>query len=218
MRPTGRGAKKHRQTLGEELANAISHGVGFIAAVAATPALVASASRRPGVGFLVGVCVFAASVALLYLGSTLYHALPQGRAKGVFRIIEHSAIYVLIAGTYTPFALGALRGSLGWTLIAIVWGLALLGVLLKTIGKAGHPVLAMILYLGMGWLMVVAVEPLRQHVPEPGLAWLVAGGVAYTAGVGFYAAKRLPYGHFVWHLFVLAGTFCHYMAVRFYAA
>ena len=212
------GTHTRNQTLGEELANAISHGVGFVAAVVAIPALIASAARRPGAGFLVGVSVFAGSVAFLYLGSTLYHALPRGRAKRVFQIIEHSAIFLLIAGTYTPFALGALRGAWGWSLIAIVWGLATLGVLLKTLGKARHPVLSMILYLGMGWLMVVAVAPLRQHVPVQGLRWLVAGGLAYTAGVGFYAAKRLPYGHFVWHLFVLIGTSCHYMAVRFYAA
>ena len=212
------GTHTRNQTLGEELANAISHGVGFVAAVVAIPALIASAARRPGAGFLVGVSVFAGSVAFLYLGSTLYHALPRGRAKRVFQIIEHSAIFLLIAGTYTPFALGALRGAWGWSLIAIVWGLATLGVLLKTLGKAKHPVLSMILYLGMGWLMVVAVAPLRQHVPVQGLRWLVAGGLAYTAGVGFYAAKRLPYGHFVWHLFVLIGTSCHYMAVRFYAA
>ena len=179
------GTHKRHQTLGEELANAISHGVGFLAALAATPALIASAARRPGTGYLVGVSVFAASVAFLYLGSTLYHALPRGRAKRVFQIIEHSAIFLLIAGTYTPFALGALRGAWGWTLIAVVWGLATLGVLLKTLGKAKHPVLSTVLYLGMGWLMVVAVEPLRQHVPVQGLRWLVAGGLAYTAGVGF---------------------------------
>ena len=210
-------ASERKQTLGEELANAISHGVGFIAAVAATPSLIMHATRRPDASYLVGVAVFAATVAFLYLGSTLYHAIPRGRTKRVFQVIERSAIFLLIAGTYTPFALGVLQGAWGWTLIGLVWGLAALGVLLTTLGKSRHPVLSMILYLGMGWLILVAVEPLRQRVPAQGLLWLVAGGVAYTAGVGFYVAKRVRYAHFVWHLFVLSGTLCHYMAVRFYA-
>ena len=192
--------------------------MGFLAAAAATPALIARASRRPDTGYLVGVSVFAATVMLLYLGSTLYHAFPQGKAKRVFHVIERSAIFLLIAGTYTPFALGPLRGAWGWTLIGIVWGLAALGVLLTALGRSRHPVLSVLLYLGMGWLMVAAIEPLRLHLAAEGLLWLLAGGVAYTAGVGFYAAKRVPYAHFVWHVFVLAGSTCHYMAVRFYAA
>jgi hemolysin III len=205
------------QALGEEIANAVSHGVGVIAAVAATPALITDATVH-GTSYVVGASVFAATVVLLYLGSTLYHAFPRGTAKRVFHVIERSAIFLLIAGTYTPVALGVLRGRWGWTLIGIVWGLALLGVLLTTIGRARYAVLSLILYLGMGWLIVVAIDPLREHVPAQGLRWLVLGGVAYTAGVAFYAAKRLPYAHFVWHVFVLAGTGCHYMAVRFYTA
>jgi hemolysin III len=165
-----------------------------------------------------GTSVFAATLVLLYSASTLYHALPRGGAKHVFRLIEHSAIYLLIAGTYTPFTLGALRGPWGWTLIALVWALALAGVLLKSVGGVRHPIVSMVLYLGMGWLMVVAARPLWLRVPHVGLIWLLAGGVAYTAGVVFYGAKRIRYGHFVWHLFVLAGTGCHVVAVRFYAA
>jgi len=182
------------------------------------PFLIGYAARRGDTAFLAGACVFAATVVLLYLASTLYHALPRGKAKRVFRIIEHSAIFLLIAGTYTPFTLGVLRGPWGWTLIVLVWILALGGVLLNSIGGVRHPVLSMVLYLGMGWLMVVAVRPLWLRVPLPGLLWLLAGGLAYTAGTAFYGAKRLRYGHFVWHLFVLAGTTCHFIAVRFYAA
>ena len=206
------------QSLGEELANSISHGVGLAAALVATPYLVGHAARGGNAAFVMGTSVFAATVVLLYLASTLYHALPRGKAKHVFRIIEHSAIYLLIAGTYTPFTLGVLRGGWGWTLIALVWVLAAGGVVLKAVGGVRHPVLSMVLYLGMGWLMVVAVRPLWLRVPLSGLVWLLVGGLAYTAGVAFYGAKRLRYGHFVWHLFVLAGTTCHFIAVLFYAA
>lgn len=211
-------AMEPRQSLGEEIANTISHGVGLAAALVATPLLVGYAVRHGSAAFVVGASVFAATVVLLYLASTLYHALPPGKAKRVFRIIEHSAIYLLIAGTYTPFTLGVLRGPWGWTLITLIWILAGVGVLLKALGGVRHPVFSMVLYLGMGWLMVVAVRPLWLRVPLSGLVWLGLGGLAYTVGVSFYAAKRLRYAHFVWHLFVLAGTTCHFIAVRFYAA
>jgi hemolysin III len=211
-------APERGQSLGEELANSISHGVGAAAALVASPFLIGYAAQRGSAAFLVGASVFAATVVLLYLASTLYHALPRGKAKRVFRIIEHSAIYLLIAGTYTPFTLGVLRGPWGWTLIALIWILAVAGVLLKSLGGVHRPALSMVLYLGMGWLMVVAVRPLWLRVPLSGLLWIAAGGLAYTAGVAFYGAKRLRYGHFVWHLFVLAGTTCHFIAVRFYAA
>jgi len=206
------------QSTGEEIANSVSHGVGLAAALAAMPFLIAHAARS-GVGaFLVGASVFAATVVLLYLGSTLYHALPPGRTKHVFRVLEHSAIYLLIAGTYTPFTLGILRGAWGWSLLALVWALAVVGIALELTDGLRHPRLSLALYVGMGWLVVVAIRPLWLQMPPAGFAWLVAGGLAYTAGVGFYAAKRLRYAHFVWHLFVLAGTVCHFVAVRFYAA
>jgi len=212
------GAVERGQSLGEELANSISHGIGLAAALVATPFLIGHAVQRGSAAFVVGTSVFAATMVLLYLASTLYHALPRGKAKHVFRIIEHSAIYLLIAGTYTPFTLGVLRGAWGWTLIVLIWILAAAGVLLKSVGGVRHPILSMVLYLGMGWLMVVAVRPLWLRVPLSGLGWLLLGGLAYTAGVAFYGAKRIRYGHFVWHLFVLAGTTCHFIAVRFYAA
>ena len=210
---------KREQSRGEEIANSISHGLGLVAALAATPFLVLQAVRRGDAGFVVGASVFAATMVLLYLASTLYHALPIGQAKRVFRVIEHAAIFLLIAGTYTPFTLGVLRGAWGWTLLGLVWGLAVAGVVLKAFDRMSHPIVSTSLYLLMGWLIVIAVNPLYARVPASGLLWLVAGGVAYTAGVAFFAAdSRLRYGHFIWHLFVMAGTACHYFAVLWYTA
>jgi hemolysin III len=210
---------EREQSRGEEIANSISHGVGLVAALAATPFLIAHAVRLGDAEFIVGARVFAATMVLLYLASTLYHALPRGKAKRAFQLIEHAAIFLLIAGTYTPFTLGVLRGAWGWTLFGLVWGLAAIGVLLAVVGGVRrYRVLSVLLYLGMGWLVVVAIRPLWLSMPLSGLLWLVAGGLAYTVGVAFFAAKRLRYGHFVWHLFVLAGTACHFIAVLFSAA
>jgi len=204
-------------SVGEEIANSVSHGVAFLAAVAVTPVLIVSAVRRDGAAGIVGASVFAFTMVLLYLTSTLYHALARSRAKRVFQILDHSAIFLLIAGSYTPFTLGVLRGAWGWTLFGLVWGIAVVGVLLKSIGGVRYQRLSAILYLAMGWLILIAVKPLWLNVPSWGLFWLLAGGVAYTAGVGFYAAKRMRYAHFVWHLFVIAGTACHFIAVLRYA-
>jgi len=204
-------------SLGEEIANCVSHGVGFLAALVATPILVLAAIRRGGAVTIVGASVFAGTVMVLYLASTLYHALPRNKAKRVFRVIDHSAIFLLIAGTYTPFTLGALRGPWGWTLFGLVWGLAILGVTLKSVGGIRHPRLSTMLYVGMGWLALIAIRPLWLHVPAAGWLWLIAGGLAYTGGIAFYAAERVRYGHFVWHVFVLMGTVCHFFAVLWYA-
>lgn len=206
------------QSLREEIANSLSHGAGLVAAIVATPFLIHDAARRGSVAFLVGVSVFAATVLLLYIGSTLYHALPAGRAKRAFRVVDHCAIYLLIAGTYTPFTLGVLFGAWGWSLLALVWSLAAIGVTLEVTGGPRHPALSLALYLGMGWLVVVAIRPLSAHLPAAGFIWLIAGGLAYTLGVFFYTAKSVRFSHLVWHLFVLAGTFCHFTAVRYYAA
>jgi hemolysin III len=195
----------------------VSHGVAVVAALAATPFLVLGAARRGGAFAIVGASVFAGTAVILYVASTLYHALPRNRAKRVFRIIDHSAIFLLIAGTYTPFALGVLRGGWGWTLFGVVWGLAVLGITLKAVAGIRYPRLSTTLYLAMGWLALVAIRPLSVHVPFAGLLWLIAGGLAYTAGVVFYAAERVRYGHFVWHLFVLLGTACHFFAVLWYS-
>jgi len=205
-------------SLGEEIANSVSHGVGFVAALAATPFLVLAAARRGGSAAMVGASVFAGTVLVLYLASTLYHALPRNKAKRLFQVIDHSAIFLLIAGTYTPFTLGVLRGAWGWTLFGAVWGLAVLGVTVKAVAGIRWPRLSTTLYIGMGWLAMIAIRPLWVRVPLAGWLWLIAGGVAYTAGIAFYAADRMRYGHFVWHMFVLMGTVCHFFAVLWYAA
>lgn len=205
------------QSLGEEIANSVSHGVALLAAIVAVPFLLDSA-RHLGAASLVGAAVFAATMVLLYLTSTLYHALPAGRAKRVFLKLDHGAIYLFIAGSYTPFALGALGGPWGWTLFGLVWSLAALGVALKAFDRLSHPWLSTGLYLVMGWLVLIAAAPLTERVPEPGLSLLVAGGLAYTAGVVFFLLdSRLRYAHAVWHGFVVAGTGCHFFAVLGYA-
>lgn len=203
---------------GEEIANSVSHAVGLVAALAAAPFLVGDAVRWGGTGAVVGASVFAATMVLLYLASTLYHALPGSRAKRVFQAVDHGAIFLLIAGTYTPFTLGVLRGPWGWTLFGLVWGLAAAGIALKAVGRLRHPILSTLLYVGMGWLVLIAIRPLWLRVPTAGLLWLLAGGVAYTAGLAFFAARGVRYSHLVWHLFVLAGTACHFFAVLWYAA
>ncbi len=205
------------QSLGEEIANSISHGAGFLAALIALPVLLIGAVPH-GAAAVLGAGVFAATMALLYLTSTLYHALTPNRGKHVFQILDHVAIYLLIAGTYTPFTLGILRGPWGWTLFGLIWSLAVIGIVLKSVGGVRHPRLSTGLYVAMGWLILAAAKPLWHALPGWGLFWLAAGGVAYTAGVGFYAARRMRYAHFVWHLFVLAGTACHFIAVLRYAA
>jgi len=206
------------KSLGEEIANGVSHGAGLLAALVAAPVLVHSAVRHGGAARIAGASVFATAMVLLYLTSTLYHSLPGNRAKQVFQLLDHAAIYVMIAGTYTPITLSVLSGAWGWTLFGIVWGLALGGVVLTMTGGVRYPKLRTSLYLAMGWLIVVAVKPLWLRMPSGGLFWLAAGGIAYTVGVVFYAAKRVRYCHFVWHLFVIAGTACHFIAILRYAA
>jgi len=207
------------QSREEELANSISHGAGLVAALVATPFLINHAVQHGDAGYLVGASVFAATMILLYLASTLYHALPPGKAKHAFQIVDHSLIFLLIAGTYTPFTLGVLHGAWGWTLFGLIWGLAAIGVTLKVINGAARPIAFTLLYLLMGWLILIAIKPLYTLLPTSGLIWLVAGGLAYTAGVAFFAIdSRLRYSHFVFHLFVMTGTACHYFAVLWYAA
>lgn len=207
------------QSLGEEIANSVSHGIGLVAALAALPVLLIFTARQGNAVNIAAASVFAASMVLLYLASALYHALPRNRFKQVFQKIDHGAIYVLIAGTYTPFTLGVLHGIWGWTLFCLVWGLAAVGVVLKAFDRLSHPIVSTGLYLLMGWIVLIAIKPLSSLLPTSGLLWLVAGGLAYTAGVAFFVAdSRLRYSHFVWHLFVMAGTTCHFFAVLWYAA
>jgi hemolysin III len=203
-------------TLAEELAHAITHGVGLALSLAGLAALVVAAGLRGDAWQLVGCAVFGTTLVLLYAASTLYHSLPRGRAKEVFRRLDHAAIFLLIAGTWTPFALVSLRGTLGWALLAAVWSLAALGIALVTTIPERVRLVAVVLQLAMGWLAVLALEPLARTLHADGLELLAAGGLAYTLGVIFYAWKRLPYSHAVWHLFVLAGSACHFACVERY--
>ncbi|MBK1684530.1 PAQR family membrane homeostasis protein TrhA [Rhodoferax fermentans] len=208
------GMTKRPQTLGEEIANSVSHGVALLAALLSMPFLLASAGQQSAASF-VGTLVFAITMVLLYLASTLYHAMPEGRAKQVFCKLDHGAIYLFIAGTYTPFALGALNGAWGWSLFTVVWVLAAIGITLKALNCLTHPWWSTGLYLAMGWLVVVAAVPLLERVPMPGILWLVAGGLAYTVGVIFFVLdSRIRYSHAVWHGFVVTGTACHFVAVQ----
>ncbi len=209
---------KRAQSLGEEIANSVSHGVGFLAAVIAAPVLIMNAVQRGGATDVIGASVFVSTVGLLYLASVLYHALPPNRAKRIFRVLDHGAIFLLIAGTYTPFTLGVLHGAWGWSLLGLVWSLALVGVVLTAISGARYRRFSLGLYLAMGWVVLIAIKPLWLLMPAEGIFWLLSGGVAYTVGVAFFAAERVRYSHFVWHLFVLAGTACHFIAVLRYAA
>ncbi|MCB1063579.1 MAG: hemolysin III family protein [Verrucomicrobiae bacterium] len=209
--------KGRLQTSHEEVANSISHGVGLLAAVIGAPILIVTAVRAGGTLGVIGASVFAATMVLLYLSSTIYHALPNGRTKQLFQLFDHSAIYLLIAGTYTPFTFGVLRGVLGWTLFGIIWGLAIGGILIKSLSRIRGDKVSTFIYLLMGWLVLIAIKPLWEGLSTAGLAWLVAGGLAYSVGVIFFVYDRLKFGHFIWHLFVLTGTACHFVAVWIHA-
>jgi hemolysin III len=202
----------------EEAANSISHGLGLLLAVVAVPILVIEAVRLGSVQFTVGVCVFGGTLILLYLASTLYHSLTHEAGKSLCRLLDHTAIFLLIAGTYTPFSLGVLRGPWGWSLLAIIWALAILGITLKIRVRTRYSRITIVLYVIMGWLAIVAIKPILLLVPVPGIVLIFAGGIAYTAGLAFFAAQRLRYNHFIWHLFVIAGTTCHFFAVLWYAS
>jgi len=209
-------AAERHQTLGEEIANSVSHGVGALAAIAVTPIMIVKAVPL-GAATIVGVSIFGATMIVLYLSSSLYHAFPQNKTKRVFRIFDHSAIFLLIAGTYTPFTLTVLPGAWGWSLFSIVWTLAVAGVVLKSVASVKASGLSTALYLGMGWIAVFAAKPLYETLPAWGLIWLIAGGVMYSAGILFFAYDhRVRYHHFIWHLFVMAGTACHVVAVMRY--
>jgi hemolysin III len=206
------------QSFGEELANSISHGIGTVFALIAAPILIVTAFNAGDIYAIVGSSVFAASMIILYLSSTLYHALPFKRAKKAFQIVDHIAIFLFIAGTYTPFALGVLRGAWGWTIFGLVWSMALAGIMLKLIFGAKYPKISTAIYLSMGWLAIIAIMPLIDSVLPWGLFWIIAGGAAYTIGVIFFVLDtQLPYAHFIWHLFVLLGTICHFIAVLGYS-
>ncbi|MEP6956635.1 MAG: hemolysin III family protein [Chthoniobacterales bacterium] len=207
-----------RQSRGEELANSVSHAAGLLGATLGAPILVKAAVLRGSTAFTIGTTIFAATMVLLYLGSAVYHFWPRTPFKSLLQKLDHSAIFLLIAGTYTPFALGPLRGPWGWSILSIIWGMALFGVLLKTVKGAAHrPRLAVALYLVMGWMVLLVLRPLATVLDWSTLSWLIGGGLVYTSGVYFFMNDHKRYCHFVWHLFVLGGTTCHYFAVLSYA-
>lgn len=207
------------QSAAEEIANSLSHGLGFLVALAAAPVLIVATARQGNTANIVGASVFAVTMVMLYLSSAVYHAAPPSRTKHLLAKLDYSAIYLFIAGSYTPFALGVLEGPWGWTLFGLVWALAAIGLTLKILDRLSNQWLSTGLYLVMGWLVVIAAVPLLERASPAGVAWLLAGGVAYTTGVAFFLTDaRIKFGHFVWHLFVLAGTTCHFFAVLWYSA
>jgi hemolysin III len=201
--------------LGDILANAITHGVGAVLAIAGAVYLIAD-SMRGSTWLVVSCSVFSVTLVLVYLCSTLYHSLVRTRARHVFHVLDHSAIYLLIAGTYTPFTLISLRGPVGWVLFGAVWTLALAGVIFKSLAVGRFEVASALVYLFQGWLVVLAAHPLLHAIGWHGLLWLGAGGLAYTLGIIFFAFDRLRYFHATWHLFVLAGSVAHYFAILYH--
>lgn len=203
-------------TLGEELAHALTHGLGVVLAIAGLTVMVARATLYGTTTHIVGAAIFGTTLVLMYAASTLYHSIPLPRAKKVLRIVDHSTIYLLIAGTYTPITLVTLNGTVGWAMFCTVWGLALVGVVFKIFATGRFEKLSLGIYLGMGWCILVAIKPLLRTMETGGLVLLVAGGLAYSGGVAFYVWERLRYHHAIWHAFVLAGSVLQYFAVLFY--
>ncbi|HUW61289.1 MAG TPA: hemolysin III family protein [Candidatus Bathyarchaeia archaeon] len=197
----------------EELANLVTHAIGLALSVAGLTLLVTFAGLTGDPWRIVSFSIYGATLVALYVSSTLYHGLPCSAAKRVLRQIDHASIFLLIAGTYTPFVLVVLRGGLGWTLFGIVWALAAFGVAVKVAFTGRFEVLTVILYLGMGWMGAMAIKPMLGALPPSGLALLVAGGLAYTVGVIFYAGRCIPFNHAIWHVFVVTGSVCHFLAV-----
>ncbi|OGR77096.1 MAG: hemolysin III [Elusimicrobia bacterium GWC2_64_44] len=200
----------------DEVLNSVTHMVGAALALAGLIVLVVSAAQRGDAWRVTGFSIYGATLFLLYLSSSLYHC-TSGRAKQIFRIFDHQSIYLLIAGTYTPYTLVPLRGAWGWSIFGVVWGLAVFGIILEVVNGKGRRLPQLVIYLLMGWLIMIAMKPLLAALPFWGVAWLLIGGVFYTSGVAFYVmSRRFPYFHGVWHLFVLAGSVCHYFSVLFY--
>ncbi|MBF0104892.1 MAG: hemolysin III family protein [Deltaproteobacteria bacterium] len=206
---------KYTQTLGEEIANSITHGIGVGLSIAGLSILVVRAALYGDAWQVTSFAIYGTTLVLLYLASTFYHAFQRPRVKKVFHILDHSAIYLLIAGTYTPFALVSLRGPVGWTLFGLMWGLAVTGIVFKAFFVERFGVISTAIYILMGWAIVFAIKPALGAIPAGGLLWLLAGGLSYTCGVVFYAWKKLPFNHTIWHLFVLGGSICHFFWILF---
>ena len=201
---------------GEEIANSISHGIGALLSVAGMAVLVVLSSLHGEVRHIVACAIYGSTLITLYTASTLYHVARRPSIKKALRVFDHVSIYLLIAGTYTPFSLVSLQGAWGWTLFGLVWGIAAIGIVFKLSYTGRFPRISTIIYIAMGWLAVIAIKPLIDNVPTGGLALILAGGLAYTSGVIFYAWKSLPYSHAIWHLFVVGGSVCHFLCVLFY--
>ncbi len=210
------GHGKTKYSTAEEIANSITHGIGIVLAVAGLGVLTAFAGKLGNAWHVVGCSIYAATMILLFTASTLYHAIPMPRAKSVLQVLDHSAIYLLIAGTYTPFTLVNLQGPWGWTLFGVVWGMALIGILLEVLPGRRRTGISLALYVIMGWCVIAAGRTLLATVAPGGLILLILGGITYTAGIGFYAWHRLPYHHAIWHGFVLVGAMLHFLAILFY--
>lgn len=206
---------KKLYTLGEEIFNSVSHGVGTLLAIGGMVVLIVFSAIYADAWAVVSTSIYGATLTILYAMSTLYHSLTNNKAKRFFRIMDHNSIFLLIAGTYTPFTLVTLRGGLGWTLFGIVWGATILGVVFNSINLEKYKKISLVCYIAMGWVIIAAIKPMIATLPQLSLIFLVLGGICYTGGVVFYAIKKIRYFHSVWHLFVLAGSVLHYFSVLF---
>lgn len=202
----------------QEKANSITHGIGTLLSITGLVILMIAAFSKGDIWRIVSFSIYGTTLVLLYLSSTLYHGLPNIRIKHIFQVLDHSAIYLLIAGSYTPLTLISLRGPWGWTLLGLVWGIALIGILMKVFFFNATQVISMILYIIMGWLVIIAIKPLLETIPRGMFWWIVAGGLSYSLGIIFYLASRIPYHHTIWHLFVMGGSIAHFLGILFYLA
>ena len=210
------GFRKKFYTIGEEIANSITHGLGALLAIAACVILIVSTSIKGGALRIVSSCIYGVSIIVMFTMSTLYHALTNEKAKSVFRVFDHTSIFLLIAGTYTPVALITLRGKLGWTIFGIVWAIAIIGIVLNSINIEKFKRFSMILYIAMGWCVLFVLPKLIQCLDIRGLIFLLIGGLLYTIGLIFYKLKKIHYMHSIWHVFVLAGAIMHYFCIQLY--
>ncbi len=208
---------ERNQTKKEEIANSITHGLFLVAAIFSMPHLISKALKTDDNLIVMGTTIFVSSVLIVYLISMLYHAMPRSETKKTLRILDHCTIYLLIAGTYTPFALNVIQGKFGWILFATEWTMALIGIVILAITGLKYSRLSLLFYLIMGWMIVIAIKPLWIKVPVTGLVLILLGGLSYTLGILFYRVSHLNFRHFIWHLFVMLGTACHIVAVYYYA-
>jgi hemolysin III len=203
-------------TRGEEIANAVTHGIGTLLSIAALVLLIVFSTRMGDKWYIVSYTIYGVSMFILYLESTLYHSITNLKAKKVFRIFDHASIYLLIAGTYTPFTLTVLRSSIGWMIFGIVWIMAICGIVMKIFWIGKHEVVSTLIYIAMGWIIIFAMKRLLLLLPPAGIALLVAGGIIYTVGAFLYMLDKIPYNHAIWHLFVIGGSACHFFCVLLY--